>query len=138
MKRYHVISISVLLGLIAGLSVSKAQANTLICNQTVLENSQGVDPDSGALVVQTKPGFATVSYSTSTAGFHMHRVINKGWKASDTKNRLYEGVEIFKGGKATLDIAMLDGGDQPITVQYEATGKLGTVRIFGMNCTNAK
>ncbi|EGI7819979.1 hypothetical protein IGT34_004413 [Salmonella enterica] len=139
LKRYHVISISVLLGLIVGLSVSKAaEANTLVCSQTMLENAQGVNGNPGALVIDTKAGFASMVFGSTKAGFHMHRVINKGWKASDTKNRFYTGTESFKGGQATLSIVMIESPDSPLTVQYEANGDLGQVRIIGLNCTNVK
>lgn len=137
MKRYHVISISVLLGLIAGLSVSKAaEANTLICNKTIMQSANGVAVNAAPVVVNTKPGSASIVIASNSLAFPMHRVINKNWKGSDSKNALYEGKITDGKFYSELIISILNKNE--ISIQYKATGDQGEISVMGLDCSNAK
>ncbi|ECE4535643.1 hypothetical protein DCH27_25325 [Salmonella enterica] len=143
MKRYHVISIAVLAGLIAGLSVSKAaEANTLICDHTVSQ-APNLPPvvDAGALVVNTSKGKATAIIKGVSLTFPMKRVINKGWPVTDNKHVMYSGNLDFsqfeKGAKAELIIVVMkDDKENPLTIQYLSTDQEGETMVMGLGCTN--
>ncbi|EIF7532635.1 hypothetical protein LFD09_004336 [Salmonella enterica] len=141
MKRYHVISISVLLGLIAGLTVSKAaEANTLTCNY-VVSSVNGKPGQHIPFIVNTSHHTATLVVQDTAIQFdNMHRVINKGWKATDNENIYYRGLndlgDIEPGRVSELSIVQTKANG--ITVQYTDHGAKVDLVLIGTNCYNAK
>lgn len=146
MKRYHVISISVLLGLVAGLSVSKAanakgaevfspEGNKVVCAKSfgyVNGSYVVISP----VTVSTSPGFARFEAIGASVPFTMQRVINDVWNKSE--GALYEGEQKDLGSAADLQMTVFKGG-KDINVIYSYKASNGdTLKIYGLKCSNAK
>ncbi|ECW3055625.1 hypothetical protein F3W96_19745 [Salmonella enterica] len=133
MKRYHVISIAVLAGLIAGLALP-VKADTLICKDTISQ-APNLAPavNAAVMTVYTEPNKATLTMNGVSMAFPMKRVINKEWK-KESPDRMYTGrVE-----GAELIIAVMPSASSPLTVQYRSTTKQGEYSLMGLNCEDIK
>lgn len=141
MKRYHVISIALIVGFIGGLSVP-AHASVISCtNVTADINGAGSVITKPVMVELSNPNKATIITDNVAVDMGaIHQVINDQWKENDPDNVMYRAYVDFgdKEPDSFSELRLIRAkGVKGLTVQYKTHIGGNDVVLVGLDCSIA-